>query len=65
MKSVDEKYLKKLIVPHHLITVIRQIGEYRGKQELFKKQAPEMLENLRHVAMIQSTKMAKSSIGYN
>jgi len=55
LKSFDEKYLKKLIVPHHLITVIRQIGEYRGKQELFKKQAPEMLENLRHVAMIQST----------
>ena len=55
MKSFEIKYLSKLTIPHHLITIIRQIGEYKGKQELFKKQAPEMLENLRHVAIIQST----------
>lgn len=55
MKSFDKKYLAALTIPHHLITIIRQIGEYKGKQELYKKQAPEMLENLRHVAIIQST----------
>ena len=55
MKSLDKKYLEALTIPHHLITIIRQIGEYKGKQELYKKQAPEMLENLRHVAIIQST----------
>lgn len=55
MKSFDKKYLAALTIPHHLVTIIRQIGEYKGKQELYKKQAPEMLENLRHVAIIQST----------
>lgn len=55
MKSFESKYLSSLTIPHHLITMIRQIGEFKGKQELYKKQAPEMLENLRHVAVIQST----------
>ena len=55
MKSFDPKYIQELVIPHRLITIIRQIGEYKGKQDLYRQQAPEMLENLRHVAMIQST----------
>lgn len=55
MHSFDDQFLTKLQIPHHLISVIRQIGEHKGKQELYKRQAPEMLENLRHVAIIQST----------
>lgn len=55
MKSFDDAYLGKIVIPHRLITTIRQIGEYKGRQDLYKQQAPEMLENLRHVAMIQST----------
>src|SRR3990172_2735198 len=55
MKSFDDAYFSKIIIPHRLITTIRQIGEYKGRQDLYKQQAPEMLENLRHVAMIQST----------
>jgi len=55
MKSFEKKYLTALTIPHHVITIIRQIGEFKGRQELYKKQAPEMLENLRHVAIIQST----------
>jgi len=55
MKSFDPKYIQQLVIPHRLITIIRQIGEYKGKQDLYRQQAPEMLENLRHVAMIQST----------
>jgi Fic family protein len=31
------------------------IGEYKGKQELFKEQSPQLLETLRQVAVIQST----------
>lgn len=55
MKSFDRNYLERLAIPHRLITTIRQIGEYKGRQELYKQQAPEMLENLRKVAIIQST----------
>jgi Fic family protein len=54
MHSFEQQYLKKLQIPHHLIGIIRQIGEYKGKQELYQQQAPEMLENLRQVAIIQS-----------
>jgi len=30
-------------------------GEYKGKQELFKQQAPQFLGSLRQAAVIQST----------
>jgi Fic family protein len=55
MKSFEQDYLSKLQIPQHLISMIRQIGEYKGRQELYQKQAPEMLENLRRIAVIQST----------
>jgi Fic family protein len=55
MKSFEKKYLARMAIPHHLISTIRQIGEFKGRQELYKQQAPEMLENLRKVAIIQST----------
>jgi Fic family protein len=55
MNSFNKKYLDSLRVPHHVIGIIRQIGEYRGRQVLYQKQAPEMLENLRQIAVIQST----------
>ena len=31
MKSFDKKYLAALTIPHHLITIIRQIGESAGR----------------------------------
>lgn len=55
MHSLDLHYISNLRVPHHLVSVIRQIGEYKGKEDLYKQQAPQMLENLLHVAIIQST----------
>ncbi len=55
MYSLSREYLERLQIPHHLIRIIRQIGEYKGKQDLYQKQFPEMLENLRNVAIIQST----------
>lgn len=55
MNSFGQTYLDKLVVPQRIITMIRKLGEHKGKQELYKKQAPEMLENLRQVALIQST----------
>jgi len=55
MKSFKNFFPESLQIPQVLISIIRQIGEYKGKQELFAKQAPEMLENLRKIAVIQST----------
>ena len=55
MKSFQPAYLNALPLSHRLLTTIRQIGEYKGKQQLYQQQAPEVLENLRTVAVIQST----------
>ena len=43
------------IINQNLLQTIRLIGEYKGKQELFKEQAPQILETLRQTAIIQST----------
>src|SRR5258708_37488080 len=40
---------------HGLIQSVRLVGEYRGKQALFKQQSPQVLEALRENAMIRST----------
>jgi Fic family protein len=55
MSSFTQTYLAGLVIPQRIITMIRKLGEHKGRQELYKKQAPEMLENLRRVALIQST----------
>jgi Fic family protein len=55
MKSFSQSFLDNLVIPPRIITMIRKLGEQKGKQELYKRQAPEMLENLRQVALIQST----------
>ncbi len=55
MKSFEKSFLDRLTIPHGVISVIRRIGEYKGKQDLYGQQAPEVLENLRRVAIIQST----------
>ena len=54
MSSFLSEFLNNLVIPPHLIQIIRQIGEHKGKQEIYKLQAPEKLENLRKVALIQS-----------
>lgn len=37
------------------LAALRQLGEYRGKQELFARQRPEVFEALRTVAMVESS----------
>jgi Fic family protein len=54
MSSFTEEFLNSLVISPRLVQIIRQIGEYKGKQELFRLHAPEKLENLRQVAVIQS-----------
>jgi len=47
--------LENMMLTNELIRIIRKLGEYKGKQELYKKQSPEVLENLKLVAFAQST----------
>ncbi|HEX6910026.1 MAG TPA: hypothetical protein VF142_06515, partial [Longimicrobium sp.] len=53
--SLKPEFLERQPIPPVLLTTIREIGEYKGKQELFKEQAPQILRTLREAAVIQST----------
>jgi len=55
MYSLRPSYLNTLSMPPRVAGVLRRLGEHMGRQELYRKQAPEMLENLRRVALIEST----------
>lgn len=55
MKSFDRNFLERQAVPIEMAGTLRALGEYRGKQELFTRQTPQVLETLRQVAIIQST----------
>ena len=55
MKSFEKKFLKSLPISNELLKTVREIGEYRGKEDLFKQQSPQTLETLIQNAIIQST----------
>ena len=55
MKSLNPEYILKQPITHNLLQTIRRIGEYKGKQDLYKEQSPQVLETLRQAAVIQST----------
>jgi len=55
MKSLDRDFLERQAVPLEFAGTLRQLGEFRGKQELYKKQTPQVLSSLKQVAIIQST----------
>jgi Fic family protein len=54
MKSFEHDYLLEQAISQNLLMAVRALGEFRGRQKLFEKQSPEVLETLRRAAMIQS-----------
>jgi Fic family protein len=55
MRSFEPGFFDRQQIPLSLLTTIREIGEYKGKQELYKEQAPQVLRTLCEAAVIQST----------
>ena len=55
MKSLNPEFLQKQPITHNILQTIRRIAEYKGKQDLYKEQSPQILETLRQAAIIQST----------
>lgn len=55
MRSLNLRYLQALRLSPRQATSLKKIGEYQGKQALFARQTPEILESLRKVAQIEST----------
>ncbi|MDO8721922.1 MAG: Fic family protein [Syntrophales bacterium] len=54
MKSLDRDFLERQSVPLEFAGTLRLLGEYRGKQELYTRQAPQILNTMKQVAIIQS-----------
>ena len=55
MHSLTPDYLAKLRFDTQQLATLRALGEYRGKQLLYVAQSPEVLSDLRQVAVVEST----------
>ena len=55
MNSFAEGFIEKQTINQGLLQTIRLMGEYKGKQELYKEQAPQVINTLRQAAIIQIT----------
>jgi Fic family protein len=55
MNSLNLTYLDQLAFTAEQVSILRALGEYRGKQALFFKQSPETLKSLQLVAKIESS----------
>ena len=55
MKSLNYEFLERQAIPLRFAGTLRLLGEYRGKQELYTRQTPQVLNTLRQAAIIQST----------
>ena len=55
MHSLLPDYLAKLRFDAQQLATLRALGEYRGKQQLYVAQSPEVLSDLRQVAVVEST----------
>ena len=55
MRSLTDSYLDALTFTAKQASTIRALGEYRGRQKLYERQNPGLLEGLRAVAKIEST----------
>lgn len=54
MRSLDQRYLQRLTLSQEQGSTLKKLGEYKGKQDLFSRQTPEILESLKQVAVIES-----------
>jgi Fic family protein len=55
MKSFVPGFIERQPIPQNLLRTIRLLGEYKGREEMFKRQPPQALETLRQAALILST----------
>jgi len=55
MKSFEKKVIVNQPITHNILHLLGEIREFKGKQDLYKKQSPQSLKNLIEIATIQST----------
>lgn len=55
MKSFSNYVFENQKITNNILQMIAKISEYKGMQNLYKKQSPQMLKTLLQIATIQST----------
>ena len=55
MRSLDPGFLGRLHLSTEQGATLRRIGEHKGRQALFERQTPEVLDTLKQVALIESS----------
>jgi Fic family protein len=55
MNSLSPEFLDKIRLSAEQGATLRKIGEHKGRQELFERQTPEVLDTLRQAALIESS----------
>jgi Fic family protein len=55
LKSFDKNYLDQVKISQSLLKTIRTLGEYKGKEDLYRQQSPQVIETLKKNSIIQST----------
>jgi len=54
MHSLSAQFLNQLQLSTEQGSTLAKLGEYKGKQQLFTRQRPELLATLRQTAIIES-----------
>ena len=65
MKSFVHNYLLDHPLNQKLLIAVRTLGEFRGRQGLYRDQFPEVLDTLKKVATIQSVESSNRIEGIN
>lgn len=55
MMSFRDDRLVREPIPMSIVKLVGRVEEFKGRQQLYYQQSPQMLESLRRVAIIQST----------
>lgn len=55
MPSLDLTFLNTLSYSSGQLGALRQLGEYKGREQLYQRQTPEILESLKKTALIESS----------
>jgi Fic family protein len=55
MRSFDPGFIERQPLSQGLLQTIRQLGEFKGRQQLYVEQSPQVLKALQHAAEIEST----------
>lgn len=55
MRSLSPSFLDAIRLTSEEASTLQALGEHRGKQELYRRQTPELLESLKQTAVIESS----------